>query len=166
MRILIIIGIILVFSDVNGLTDEDVILDLSGMWRFRTGDHITWRNTGYNDEKWDTITVPATWEAEGHDHRGYAWYRKTFTLPEEYVGVPLCLIAGKIGDADQTYINGQLIGTTGKFPPDPQSERNLLRRYKIPEELLRYENVVAIRVYNLEEGGGLYESPIGIIQRN
>lgn len=144
-------------------TGVGIIVDLSGTWRFRPGDHITWRNTEYNDERWDTIAVPATWESQGYDHDGYAWYRKTFTVPEEYIGERLILVAGMINDADQTFLNGIPVGSTGSFPPDPQSESNTLRIYSIPADLLKKEeNVIAIRVYNPGQEGGLREGPVGI----
>lgn len=152
----------LLFSAQELSAGVDCIVDLSGTWRFRTGDHITWRNPGYNDERWDTIAVPATWESQGYEHDGYAWYRKTFTIPEEYVGVQLILVAGKINDADQMFLNGRLIGSTGSFPPHPQSERNTIRIYNIPEDLLEDKNVIAIRVYDMGQEGGIHEGPIGI----
>lgn len=154
----------LLFGAKDVLADIDLIVDLEGTWRFRTGDHITWRHPGYNHEHWDTITVPATWESQGYDHDGYAWYRKTFTLPEEYKEMRLFVVAGKIDDADQTFLNGQRIGAMGVFPPDSQTEWNTLRVYEIPGDLLEEENVLAIRVYDMGQEGGIHEGPVGIIR--
>ncbi len=158
----LIIIIISLFWIKNLTADVDLIVDLSGTWHFRTGDHITWRNVQYNHDHWDTIQVPATWESQDYVHDGYAWYRKAFTLPDEYVGQSLYLIAGKIDDADQTFINGHMIGYTGTFPPNPSSEWNTLRVYEIPEDLLKEENIIAIRVYDMGQEGGIHEGPIGI----
>ncbi len=165
LRSLIILIIVLIGS--NELNAGiNLIVDLSGTWKFRLGDHITWRHVYYNDEQWDTIAVPCPWKSQGYDHNGYAWYRKTFTFPEEPIGNQLILIVGKIDEADQTFLNGQLIGSTGAFPPETKSERETLRIYDIPTDLLGEENVIAIRVYNIKHDGGIYKGPVGIVHKD
>jgi hypothetical protein len=59
---------------------------------------------------------------------------------------PLYLFLGKIDDADETYLNGVKIGSSGKLPPEPLTRWNDQRAYKIPNELLQKENVIAIRL--------------------
>lgn len=161
VRLFLIIMLALSYGK-NHAADYDLIVDLTGTWHFQIGDHITWRQVHYNHEHWDTIQVPATWESQGYIHDGYAWYRKTFTIPDEFVGEPSILIGGKIDDADQTFLNGQLIGAVGDFPPNARTEWNTLRLYEIPEGLLKEENTIAIRVYDMGQEGGIHAGPIGI----
>jgi len=159
---MLVVGVVgfLLLSDLQA--GDELIVDLSGTWRFRTGDHITWRNVAYDDSHWDTIQVPGTWESQGVQHDGYAWYRKTFTLPEEYIDESMMLIGGKIDDADQIYVNGILVGSMGAFPPEPLSEWNSLRVYYIPDDLLRDTNTIAVRVYDMGQEGGIHSGPIGL----
>ena len=64
-----------------------------------------------DDNYWKEIFVPAYWEVQGYkNYDGFAWYRKSFVLPEKYSGIKLVLMLGMIDDIDQTYINGTLIG--------------------------------------------------------
>ena len=80
------------------------------------------------------------------------------------------LMIGKIDDMDEVYINGTLIGSTGninrKWASD--DEYNRYRNYSIPDDLLRAgkDNVIAIRVYDQEGRGGIYEGPLTIIPRS
>ncbi len=49
-------------------------------------------------------------------------------------GKGLKMYLGKIDDADQTYLNGKLIGETGSFPPNYVTQWEKQRIYIIPEE--------------------------------
>jgi hypothetical protein len=73
------------------------------------------------------------------------------------------ILLGKIDDADETYINGVRIGSTGRFPPVPVSAWNDQRAYRIPRRLLREKNVLAIRVYDMGLGGGITGGVLGIV---
>lgn len=145
--------------------DDALIIDLSGVWKFRLGDHITWRHLNYNDERWDSIFVPATWESQGYQHRGYAWYRKRFTMPEDLLDSSFVLVVGKINDVDQVFVNGTLVGSMGKFPPNAKAERESVREYVITEGLLQKENVIAVRVFSEQKQGGIREGPVGLRYR-
>lgn len=123
-------------------------------------------------ENWQTISVPGFWEPQGYrDYDGFAWYRKSFTLPEKYSNKKLVLVLGKIDDIDEAYINGQLIGSTGQMYDDPffishnSGEYQQFRGYYIPDGLLipGKENLVEVRVYDGFKDGGIYEGPIGLV---
>lgn len=132
-------------------------------WQFRTGDDTSFANPAYDDSNWRTVDVPMPWEPQGFDgYDGIAWYRAHFSVDTLQAGKPLSLALGKIDDADVTFLNGVRIGSMGQFPPDSLTAYQELRLYRIPAGLLRTENVLAVRVYDMMGPGGIVFGPIGI----
>ncbi len=155
---------------------EDTInlhLPLAGLWKFHPGDSPDWKARGYDDTGWEKISVPAYWEIQRHrDLDGFAWYRKSFYLPEDMQNQRLILILGKIDDLDETFVNGQLVGQTGDLDDETPNVRGgewqELRAYYLPEEALHFskKNVIAVRVFDGLLDGGIHEGPIGITTRD
>lgn len=152
-------------------------ITLSGQWKFRTGDDSLWSSKSFDDSEWNNIFVPAHWETQGYkDYDGFAWYRKSFTIQEQYADEKLILLLGKIDDIDQAFINGKFIGSTGIWKEgetptefNRNNEYLELRAYFITSGVLNTngENVIAVRVYDGFRDGGIYEGPIGLItQKN
>lgn len=148
----------------NGIK-EKMILDLSGKWKFRLGDDLKWKEKNFNDNNWEEIHVPARWENQGFQgYNGYAWYRTSFKLPNEFSDNQLYLVLGYVDDADQTFINGNLIGLAGGLPPNYRTAYDAYRKYYIPKEYLnkKGENIIAVRVYDNELDGGIISGKIGL----
>ncbi len=154
--------------------DEDnelLDLNLSGRWKFHTGNDKTWKSAEFNDEDWKTINVPSVWENEGYeDYDGYAWYRLEFKIPQNFPAGELYLSLGKIDDLDDVYLNGEYVGNVydlkrSTFSRGSGWEYNARRIYKIKEGLLKRNgvNTIAVRVYDGQGLGGIYEGPIGIM---
>ena len=154
--------------------DEDIellSLDLSGKWKFHTGNNKDWRSPDFNDDNWNTINVPDAWENEGYeDYDGYAWYRIKFRLPDNLADGDLWLSLGKIDDIDDVYLNGELVGNVYDLRRGFEfrwngGEYNVRRIYKIREGLLNRNgfNTIAVKVYDGQGLGGIYEGPIGIM---
>lgn len=144
---------------------KDKIIDLRGICKFEIGDNIKFADKEFDDSGWEDIFIPSSWEDEGFPgYDGYAWYRIHFTVSSEYIKENLYLILGAVDDVDATYINGNLIGYTGSFPPDYETMYHAERRYLIPSEYLDYdsENVIAVRVYDLTGPGGIVKGKPGI----
>jgi len=136
------------------LVAGDLVVPFPAAWKFRTGDDAAYGTREYDEDAWETIPVPATWESAGHPgYDGIAWYRARFTLPAQPTPTAAHLELGRLDDADETYLNGVLVGRTGAFPPSYESAWQAYRRYTVPPEALNWggENVLAIRVY---DGGG------------
>lgn len=145
--------------------DLELKISLKGEWKFTIGDDPAWAEMDYNDQDWDEIFVPRNWESSGFkDYNGFAWYRKDFQLPDQLDKSSLFLILGRIDDVDEVYLNGQLIGASGVFPPAVITAYHILRKYPFPEELLNSngKNVIAIRVFDDYNDGGICAGPIGI----
>lgn len=146
-------------------------LNLVGIWKFTVDDDPSYKEKNYNNKNWDNIYVPGYWEVQGYeDYDGYAWYRYTFYVPEKLKGKKLVLLAGKIDDFDETYLNGKLIGSTGPINNIPRrmdnrSEWQKVRNYNIPENVLQFgkENTIAIRVYDGYVNGGIHDGPLAIL---
>ena len=139
---------------------------LTGQWMFHPGDDAAWASPAYQpDTSWDAVTVPAYWETQGFaGYDGFGWYRTNFVVSDDLLSrtAPLFLVAGFIDDVDQVYFNGAQLGQTGKFPPESATQFSALRQYRIPRDLLKKENTLAIRVYDSGGPGGLYRGPVGI----
>ncbi len=141
------------------------LVDLRGRWKFEIGDNMECARPGFNDNGWQSIFVPSNWEDEGFPgYDGYAWYRIRFQLPPGTEKNPLYLHLGRIDDADETYLNGHLIGFSGIFPPGMETAYSKFREYRIPPEYLKIEgeNVLAVRVYDMQLAGGIVEGRVGI----
>jgi len=148
--------------------------NLGGTWKFKRGDNDSWKDVSINDSKWNDVLVPAFWETQGFkDYNGFGWYRLRFKAPEHLPGNRLILLLGKIDDMDETYLNGELIGKTGRMRPnmtrsDINKEYSELRAYEIPSDVLipDQENVLAVRVCDVWRHGGIYDGPIGFVARD
>ena len=132
----------------------DSTVPLRGPWRFRTGDDSRYAARDFDDETWETIPVPLTWEQAGHpDYDGDAWYRTRFTLPaapDARQLAALHLDLGKVDDVDETFVNGVRIGGTSGW--------RSYRRYAVPAAALNWggENVLAVHVTDSGGPGGLW----------
>ena len=157
------------FDKIGGDNDTNY-LDLEGNWRFSIGDDSLWASPDFKDNNWEKIKVPAMWEDQGfHGYNGYAWYRKTFKVPKELIGMNIILNAGFIDDVDQTFINGKLVGMSGGFPPQYVTAYDAHREYYLPKDILKEgENTIAIRVYDAQLGGGITGGKVGlsVVQSN
>jgi hypothetical protein len=149
-------------------------LNLEGEWKFQTGDNKEWKQSNFNDKDWTTLMVPGYWESQGYkDYDGYAWYRKTFRVPQNLIGKKLVLMMGKIDDLDEVYLNGQLVGSTGTMYDNPSrnthdnNEYDQFRGYYLPDGIIKAneDNVIAVRVWDGYLYGGIYQGPVGLISQ-
>jgi alpha-L-fucosidase 2 len=106
---------------------------------------------------WQPLPIPTPngWEAAGLEGLdGAVWLRSSFELPAAWAGQDLTLSLGRIRDLDQTYVNGQLVGSDEGISKK--------RRYRVPAAVLKAgRNEVVIQVINYYDKGGL----IGVKER-
>ncbi len=143
------------------------VISLKGSWKFHINDKSFWAVPDFDDSKWEFIQAPSPWEDEGFNgYDGFAWYRKKFDgrkldkNESYYVGL------GFIDDCDEVYINGKLIGFSGSMPPEFKTAYNSERKYALPEAVINFqgENTIAIRVFDVTQGGGIIEGDLGIFR--
>lgn len=146
--------------------ERKMLVDLRGIWsiaKSERGERIE------NEKSYTKIMVPSPWEQQGFaKYDGFAWYRKTFTLPSEMPTEGLVAVLGKIDDFDKVYLNGQFIGGTNDRQPYGRSESyRETRAYEIPPNLLKKSgtNVLEVRVLDMGNTGGIYEGFVGITSR-
>lgn len=144
-------------------------IDLTGTWKFQAGDDLAWKDPGFDDSPFVSISVPSYWESSRGELDGFGWYRKTFQTKPTADAQTMVLMLGKIDDTDEVYLNGTKIGGTGNLDDsDRHSDVGYYdqnRGYYFPASLLKEENVIAVRVHDHGGRGGIYEGPIGIISQ-
>jgi len=154
---------ILFFFILNQACSFSQVIQFSNEWLFKVGDDANYKLTDYDNSDWEKIKVPSHWENSGFEnYDGFAWYRLHFSVDIKNLNEKLFLLVGKVDDSDETYLNGTLIGSSGKFPPLAQSTWNQQRAYQIPKGLLKQENVLAVRVYDMGAPGGIHSGILGI----
>jgi len=156
-----------------GLFTTDLIqplVSLDGYWKFKTGDHLDWKEPEFDDSEFESIQVPAAWESEGYqDYNGFAWYRKSFGPVPVNRSEEMVLLLGKIDDTDEVYLNGELIGQTGSPKNGKEKDskydsyHRIVREYHFSSSLLRPENQISVRVHDSQGNGGIYSGPVGIM---
>lgn len=149
---------------ITGLSEGQVI-NLRGNWKFHIGDRSEWAASDFNDEDWELILAPSAWEDEGFNgYDGFAWYRITFNGQRLSKNENYYLNLGYIDDADEVYVNGQLVGFSGYMPPKFKTAYNTERKYPIPNNIIDFkgENTIAVRVFDVTLGGGIIDGDIGI----
>lgn len=147
-------------------------VDLPGEWAFsidpeNRGVREKWHTQDFSDTEWQTLSVPGLWENQGitmenprfpdskRPYDGFAWYRCKVVIPESMAQQgDLYLTLGAIDDMDVTYFNGVRIGVTGA---ETENAYAVIRRYRIPSELVQPGklNSIAVRVYDTSGGGGM-----------
>ncbi len=139
---------------------DQLVLDASG-WRFRAGDDAAWKAPNFDDSAWSAFTPPGSYqELKGFAPHSFGWYRRRFSVPPAMRGKSIALNIGKVDDVDETFVNGVKVGQSGAFPPAYATAYPLTRRYIVPAQVLKGDgsDVVAIRAYNGEGSGGLYQT--------
>ena len=108
-----------------------------------------WYAPGYDASGWPTMSVPGEWANQTPlgPVNGVLWFRKEIDVPAAMTGQPARLELGTLVDADSTYINGQLVGSTSyRYPP---------RKYDFgPSVLKPGKNVVTVRLISNGGRGG------------
>lgn len=149
---------------------QDIFLENA---KFRVGDDASWAGINVDESSWRNISNTSTWTAQGVKcENGFGWYRYHVNIPKSLLEKSdlketVDFNMGKIDDADEVYLNGKLIGKTGKFPSDAggyQSQWSKLRLYsvKVNSGLIKWDadNVLAVRVYNAGDPGGMFQGPV------
>jgi hypothetical protein len=140
-------------------------INLRGTWRFHIGDDAGWSSRNFDDSGWETIRVPAAWEDEGFNgYDGFAWYRIRFDGRKLDKEAAYYLNLGFIDDADEAFLNENLIGFSGQCPPKFKTAYNNERKYMLPSQYINFagQNTLAVRVFDGMHRGGITDGDVGI----
>ncbi len=129
--------------------------------------------TSFDDSHWDEINVPSVWQTEGysvpyyyastfpkafsrskgkipsidHDMQEIGFYRKTFTLDENFNGREIFLHFGAAKSALEVYVNGEFVGySQGSMVP---------HEFNVTKVLKPGENVITAKLYRFSDGSYL-----------
>ena len=149
---------------------QDIFLENA---KFHVGDDASWAGVNVDESSWRPISNATTWTSQGVKcENGFGWYRYHVNIPKSLLEKSdlkemVDFNMGKIDDADEVYLNGKLIGKTGKFPSDAggymsQWSRPRVYSVKVNSGLIKWDadNVLAVRVYNAGDPGGMFQGPI------
>lgn len=104
-----------------------------------TGLLQNWQSIDIDDSKWDTTFLNQPWNSI-YQTPGTVWLRKSIRIPIDLIGQNASLRFGTFTDADEIYVNGELVGSTDyKYPP---------REYKIGKLTESLELVIRLKIYN------------------
>lgn len=165
------------------------IEELTGPWKFRTGDNMAWAQPDYNDSGWGELDmappqgsfdpylgtsgfVPG-WTVRGYPaYSGYAWYRLRVNLQGvdgAMSSSPLTIkMPDDVDDAYQVFVNGRQIGSFGRFHDGKiTTYMTLPRAFDLPGDIRGGPVTIAIRVWMDEatrminpDTGGLHGPPV------
>jgi len=141
-------------------SDRMPVVELSGNFRFHTGDDPAWAQPGFDDSGWKLLRSDEPWNVQGYkDYSGMAWYRFQVILPAKHP--PLALYAPELLTSYQVYANGRMIHQFGGMPPHAKTDLPLAQLIPIPDALLTPSQplTIAIRVWHwpywaMSMGGG------------
>lgn len=136
----------------EGLTDREN--DFNDGWKFYLGTSSAAQDQNFDDSGWEDISLPHDFsisqpytiagEAEsGFLPGGTGWYRKSFTLPEEYQGKEFKLQFDGVYSDAYVYVNGKAVGEN-HYGYTPFA-------FDITDEIVcdgRTNNVIAVKAVN------------------
>jgi hypothetical protein len=136
--------------------DFEPIAPLPVKWRFAldpkdVGVKEKWLATEFDDSGWKEIEIGKTWESQGYDYNGFAWYRTRFEVKPEWIEKgPVALHFGAVDGDAWVYWNGQLVGEH-KGWDDPFS-------LPLRPEMIQRDapNLLAVRVWDGAGPGGIW----------
>lgn len=129
--------------------------------------------TSFDDSHWDEINVPSVWQTQGysvpyyyastfpkafsrskgkipsidHDMQEIGFYRKSFTLNENFNGREIFLHFGAAKSALEVYVNGEFVGySQGSMTP---------HEFNVTKVLKLGENVITAKLYRYSDGSYL-----------
>lgn len=91
------------------------VININNGWKFIKQDEIKAIEKSYNDESWEKINLPHTWNAidgaNGFDfYKGACWYRKEFTIDNLAQGNKVFIEFEGSNSITDVYVNGIYLG--------------------------------------------------------
>jgi len=91
------------------------VININNGWRFIKQDEVKAMDKAFNDEKWEGVNVPHTWNAidgaNGFDfYKGACWYRKEFALDNSAQGNKVFIEFTGSNSITDVYVNGKYMG--------------------------------------------------------
>lgn len=118
-------------------------------WKFQIGDHAGAAMPAYDDAAWEMVGLPHSFSTpyfmNPDFYTGYGWYRKSFEMPEAWMGKRISMEFEAAFQDAEIFINGEKVGSHQGgyvgFPVD------------ITKHVKPGRNTVAVRLNNLWKSG-------------
>jgi beta-galactosidase len=108
------------------MTGNRVTLNFNPDWTFIQADPVNAQQPNFDDSGWTTVSTPHTYNdvdtfddfspggmhGETNQWAGRTWYRKTFTLPEEFNGRRVYVEFEAVRQVAMVYLNGHFLGAS------------------------------------------------------
>lgn len=153
--------------------EGDGSISMTGHHKFLPQDDLRFADPAYDDSHWPTVDILKTWRQldVGADAEA-GWYRIRVDIPPDFRFTRPALHIGMLLLADETYVNGTLVGGHGTLSKPGSAWRNLPphlpRLYPIPVSLLKpgEANLIAIRIQKLAHltDGGIAARPVRLVE--
>ena len=141
------------FGGTGGLLGRPLVTAALGAadakWRFQRGEgDASWAAPGFADKPWEEVPIPdVAFKKRVPELEGHAWYRLNFNVPEHLRGKAWVLDIGPVYDACEIYLNGKLLGSAGRLPPEFIPATTARGRALVPGGMLRDTNLLAVHIY-------------------
>ena len=91
------------------------VININNEWKFIKQDEMNAMDKSYNDEKWEGVNLPHTWNAidgaNGFDfYKGACWYRKEFNIDNLAQGNKVFIEFEGSNSITDVYVNGHYMG--------------------------------------------------------
>lgn len=153
-------------------SDETHRLSLRTKWEVIIGDNPSFYRS-FSKTKWEKIDLYDTLALPVHSVPGFIWYKSSFYLPAKLKkGRQIKIYLGNIGDYDQTFLNGKLVGVNGECVSSPIKfdstftdgvVRAFPRSYycNVDDKSIYWDakNNIAIRVFNNQPRHNINDNP-------
>jgi len=118
-----------------------------------------WFAPDLDESNWDHIRTGASWEQQGYNYDGYAWYRLQFLVPKGARGRKLSLACGGADEEAWVYLNGELVGEHTMSSTGQTAHQIWDKPFSVPLPNARAgaENVLAVRVRDSMMAGGIFK---------
>lgn len=138
------------------------VVDLSGVWKFQPGNAAGNQAIGLDDRSWGAINVPGAWSSQGRAEVDEGWYRRTLTLPSEFLsGVELGLRVGEVWTSYTVFANGEPL-TPLEGHAAGEYDRRAIFPLKVTEPSVTLAFHVVRRQPNAASEGGITSAPFEI----
>lgn len=184
---------LLFFGAISADAQTREVITLKKGWKFQKGDFENASHISFNDSSWENVSVPHDWAIKGPfnkeidiqrvaieqngetiptektgrtgalPHIGTAWYRNTFTLPENIANKKVLLLFEGAMSEPKIYLNGKKVGEW--------AYGYSYFYFDVSEFITEGENILAVQLSNEAyasrwyPGAGLYRN-VSVIIKN
>ncbi|MEO8239525.1 MAG: sugar-binding domain-containing protein [Flavobacterium sp.] len=146
-----------------------IIEDFNKNWNFKLGDYPMAIQSDFNTTEWRNLQLPHDWSIEGVFNKdnptkqaqgflpaGKGWYRKTFTLPEDWANKSVSVEFDGVFKNSEVFINGHSLGI--------RPNGYISFAYELTPYLHfgKQENVIAVKVDNDAQSNSRWYTGSGI----